>query len=79
MKNTVVEVNKLRKVYGNFVAVDDISFKIDKGKILALGTVDELKASQNEKVQQFFNRQPDPEEVDRDEHLSSLIGNNKNM
>jgi len=61
-----------------FLVADRVAL-LDKGKILALGTVDELKASQNEKVQQFFNRQPDPEEIDRDEHLSSLIGNNKNI
>ena len=38
-----------------------------------LGTVEELKQSQNEKVQQFFNRIPDPEKIDRESYLNSLI------
>ncbi len=46
---------------------------LDSGKILALGSVDELKTSTNPKVQQFFNREPDPEKIDRDEYLNSLI------
>ncbi|MBD3290292.1 ATP-binding cassette domain-containing protein, partial [candidate division KSB1 bacterium] len=46
---------------------------LDSGKILALGTVDELKSSADPIVQQFFNREPDPEKIDRDEYLNSLI------
>lgn len=46
---------------------------LDSGKILALGSVDELKESPDPKVQQFFNREPDPEKIDRDEYLNSLI------
>ncbi len=47
---------------------------LDSGKIIALGTVEELKQSDNEKVQQFFNRVPDPEKIDRESYLNSLIG-----
>lgn len=36
MKDTVVEVNKLRKTYGDLVAVDDISFNVEKGEIFGL-------------------------------------------
>lgn len=36
MKDTVVEVNKLRKAYGDLVAVDDISFNVEKGEIFGL-------------------------------------------
>ena len=36
MKDIVVEVNKLRKVYGDSVAVDNISFDVRKGEIFAL-------------------------------------------
>ncbi len=36
MKDTVVEVNKLRKTYGDLVAVDDISFEVEKGEIFGL-------------------------------------------
>lgn len=51
---------------------------MDGGKIIALGTIEDLKTSANPKVQQFFNREPDPEEIDRQAYLESLIGNNKN-
>jgi len=47
---------------------------LDGGSIIALGTVDELKNSDNEKVQQFFNRIPDPEDYNRESYLNSLIG-----
>ncbi len=36
MKNIVVEVNKLRKAYGDLIAVDDISFNVEKGEIFGL-------------------------------------------
>ncbi len=36
MKNTVVEVNKLRKVYGDLIAIDDISFDVKQGEIFGL-------------------------------------------
>jgi len=36
MKDIVVEVNKLRKVYGDSVAVDNISFDVIKGEIFVL-------------------------------------------
>lgn len=36
MKDIVVEVNKLRKAYGDLVAVDDISFNVQKGEIFGL-------------------------------------------
>jgi len=36
MQETVVAVNKLKKSYGNFVAVDDISFNVQSGEIFGL-------------------------------------------
>ncbi len=51
---------------------------LDSGKIIALGTVDELKKDDNPKVQQFFNRIPDPENIDKDSYLKSLIGEDVN-
>ncbi len=56
-----------------FVIADRVAL-LDEGKIIALGTVDELKQSDNPKVQQFFNREPDPESIDRESYLNSLIG-----
>ena len=36
MTNTVVEVRNFRKTYGDFVAVDDISFDVGRGEIFGL-------------------------------------------
>ncbi|MDZ7263393.1 MAG: ABC transporter ATP-binding protein [candidate division KSB1 bacterium] len=46
---------------------------LDSGRIIALGTVEQLKQSADDKVQQFFNRIPDPESIDRESYLNSLI------
>jgi len=45
-----------------------------EGKILAVGTLKELKSKDHPVITQFFNREPDDEEVDRERHLSSLTG-----
>jgi phospholipid/cholesterol/gamma-HCH transport system ATP-binding protein len=66
----VVVTHELESV---FLIADRVAL-LDNGKIIALGTVDELKQSDNEKVQQFFNRIPDPEKIDRESYLNSLIG-----
>jgi phospholipid/cholesterol/gamma-HCH transport system ATP-binding protein len=66
----VVVTHELESV---FLIADRVAL-LDGGKIIALGTVDELKQSDNEKVQQFFNRVPDPEKIDRESYLNSLIG-----
>ncbi|MBN1155192.1 ABC transporter ATP-binding protein [candidate division KSB1 bacterium] len=50
---------------------------MDKGKIIAIGTPDDFKNSDNETISQFFNRIPDPENIDKQEYLNSLIGNSK--
>ena len=60
-----------------FLIADRVAL-LDDGKIIAIGTIEELKALNNRKVQQFFNREPDPEEIDREEHLNTLLGNDKN-
>lgn len=44
------------------------------GKILAVGTREELRNHPDPIIQQFFNRQPDDEEVDRERYLESLTG-----
>ena len=44
------------------------------GKILAVGTKQELIKSNHPVIKQFFNREPDDEAVDRDTVLSTLIG-----
>jgi phospholipid/cholesterol/gamma-HCH transport system ATP-binding protein len=47
---------------------------LDSGKIIALDTIKQLKKMKNAKVQQFFNRIADPEKIDREQYLKSLIG-----
>ncbi len=66
----VVVTHELESV---FLIADRVAL-LDSGKIIAIGTVNELKQSDNEKVQQFFNRIPDPEKIDRESYLNSLIG-----
>jgi len=71
----MIVTHELASVY---IIADRVAL-LDSGRIVALGTVDELKALDNPKVQQFFNREPDPEDIDRDEYLNSLVGNDKNL
>jgi phospholipid/cholesterol/gamma-HCH transport system ATP-binding protein len=66
----VVVTHELESVY---LIADRVAL-LDGGRIIALGTVDELKQSDNDKVQQFFNRIPDPEKIDRESYLNSLVG-----
>ncbi|MBN2309057.1 MAG: ABC transporter ATP-binding protein [Candidatus Hydrogenedentes bacterium] len=44
------------------------------GRILAMGTLDELAASDNPFVRQFFERRPDEDQEDRDDYLRALTG-----
>ena len=44
------------------------------GKIIAVGTVDELKADPNPIVQQFLAREPDEEDADREAYLKTIVG-----
>lgn len=47
---------------------------LDHGKLVITGSVDEVRATDNERVQDLFNRRPRNEEVDRDEYLHRLTG-----
>lgn len=44
------------------------------GIILAVGALDELKAAGNPILDQFFNREPDAEEVDPQAYLDAIVG-----
>lgn len=57
----------------------DSAFKIadritvlDRGKILCIGSVDEVKNSGNERVQDLLNRRPSSEEIDAEDYLRRL-------
>ena len=59
----------------------DSAFKIadrmtvlDRGDILFIGTPDEIRASDNERIQKILNRQADSEEIEIDEYLARLTG-----
>ena len=59
----------------------DSAFKIadricvlDKGEVLALGSVDEIRASPNERIQNLLNRRTEEAEVDPDAYLRRLMG-----
>lgn len=46
---------------------------LNEGRILACGPLPEVIRSEDERVQQFFNRQPDDEKIDADKYLNSLL------
>jgi phospholipid/cholesterol/gamma-HCH transport system ATP-binding protein len=59
----------------------DSAFKIadritvlDRGEILTIGTVDEVRNNSNERIQNLLNRRFEEEEVDPDEYLARLMG-----
>lgn len=59
----------------------DSAFKIadritvlDKGRLVITGTRDEVRATDNQRVQDLFNRRPRNEAVDRDDYLHRLTG-----
>jgi len=47
---------------------------LDRGHILMVGTVDEVKNSTNERIYNLLNRVPDSELLDPDEYLARLTG-----
>ncbi len=67
---TIVVTHELASV---FLIADRIAM-LHQGRIIALGTLDELRASSEPVVQQFLNREADEETVDRERYLNSLVG-----
>ena len=47
---------------------------LDKGHILMSGTVDEVRQSDNDRIQSLLNRRPGNEEIEADEYLRRLTG-----
>ena len=46
---------------------------LDRGKVLLAGTLEDLRASRDERVRQFLERRPAPEAADEDEMLRMLV------
>ncbi|MEE9552398.1 MAG: ATP-binding cassette domain-containing protein [Gammaproteobacteria bacterium] len=71
MKMTIVVVT--HELESAFKIADRITV-LDQGNILLTGTVDEVHASKNERIQSLLNRQPSTEEINADEYLQRLTG-----
>jgi len=76
---------KLREAMGMSIVVVthelESAFKIadritvlDRGKILMIGTVEEVRASKNERIYNLLNRVPEDDTMDPDEYLARLTG-----
>ena len=71
MQMTIVVVT--HELESAFKIADRITV-LDKGNILMTGTVDEVRASDNERIQSLLNRRPSTEELGADEYLERLTG-----
>ena len=67
---TIVVTHELASV---FLIADRIAM-LHQGRIVALGTPEELRTSDDPIVKQFLNREADEEGVDREKYLNSLVG-----
>ena len=47
---------------------------LDRGHVIFTGTVEQIKASDNERIQNLIHRIPEEEEFDAEEHLKRLFG-----
>lgn len=82
LDHLIVQLKKAYKmtivtVTHEMASVDIIADRIammHQGKILAVGTPSELKGMDNPITRQFFNREPDEEEIDRERYVLSLTG-----
>lgn len=71
MRMTVVVVtHELESVF----KIADRVTVLDRGKILFIGTVDELRASKSERIQNLLNRRAEDNTIDPDEYLRRLTG-----
>ena len=55
-------------------APDEERTVLDQGHVLMVGTVEEVKNSRNERIQNLLNRRFEEEEVDPDAYLARLMG-----
>jgi len=71
MKMTIVVVT--HELESAFKIADRITV-LDQGNILMTDTVENIKNSDNERIQSLFNRRPSNDEVQADEYLNRLTG-----
>ena len=71
MQMTIVVVT--HELDSAFKIADRITV-LDKGEILTVGTVDEVRNSSNERIQNLLNRRFEEEELDPDEYMRRLMG-----
>jgi len=55
-------------------AIADRVCLLHRGKLVAVGTLDEVKSSEHPYVRQFFERRPNPEDGDDSEYLEAITG-----
>ncbi len=71
MRMTIVVVT--HELESAFKIADSITM-LDQGRILLTGSADEVRASDNERIQDLLNRRPRAVEVDADAYLKRLTG-----
>lgn len=69
MKMTIVVVT--HELHSALQIADRISI-LDQGRVLMVGTVDEIRSSQDDYIQSLLNRKPRKEELDVDDYLQRL-------
>ncbi len=71
MQMTIVVVT--HELESAFKIADRITV-LDQGNILMTGSVDEVRSSDNERIQSLLNRRPSNDEIHADEYLARLTG-----
>ena len=66
----VVVTHELESVF----KIADRVTVLDRGHILFIGSVDELRNNKSERIQNLLNRRPEDESMDPDEYLRRLTG-----
>ncbi|MDY0041992.1 MAG: ATP-binding cassette domain-containing protein [Desulforhabdus sp.] len=54
--------------------IADQMIVLDAGRLLSVGTPQEIRASRDERVAQFLKRQADPKQEDNDAYIKRLVG-----
>jgi phospholipid/cholesterol/gamma-HCH transport system ATP-binding protein len=66
----VVVTHELESVF----KIADRVTVLDRGHILFIGTVDELRNNKSDRIQNILNRRPEDQIIDPDEYLRRLTG-----